>query len=108
MLKIKRLDHVINDEVYKRLNQQPVSNKMKRRQLAWIGHILRRDKDERLRKYAQLGSTKRGRKAKYFASYIAEIISINTKLTAQEIEGADQQRDSWKKLVIACTPIIYL
>ncbi len=51
----------------------------------------------------QFGSTKRGGKAIDFTSYFADIINTNTHLTAQEIEGATQQRESWKKLVIACT-----
>ncbi len=47
-----------------------------------------------VRKYAfnkpseKLGSTKQGRKAIDFTSYIADIINNNTNLTAQEIEAA--------------------
>ena len=110
MLNIKRIDHVTNVEIYKRTNQLPLSDKIKRRQLTWVGHILRRHIEEPVRKYAlyqpseQLGSSKRGRKATDFTTYIADIINTSTHLTAQEIEGAAQQRDSWRKLVIACTP----
>ncbi len=32
--------------------------------------------------------------------YIADIINTKTHLTAKEIEGVAQQRESWRKLVI--------
>jgi hypothetical protein len=81
MLNIKRLDHVTNDDIYKRTDQLPFSDKIKRRQLTWVGHILRRDIEEPVRKYAlykpseQLSSTKRGRKAIDFTTYVANIIN---------------------------------
>ena len=80
MLNIKRFDHVTNVEIYKRTNQLPLSDKIKRRQLTWVGYILRRHIEEPVRKYAlyqpseQLGSSKRGRKATDFTTYIADII----------------------------------
>ena len=105
MLNIKRIDNVTNVEIYKRTNQLPLSDKIKRRQLIWVGHILRRHIEESLRKYAlyqpseQLGSSKQGRKATDFTTHIiANIINTITHLTAQEIERAAQQRDSWRNL----------
>ena len=104
MLNIKRIDHVTNAEIYKRTYQLPLSDKIKRRQLTWVI-------EEPVRKYAlyqpseQLGSSKQGRKQT--SRYIADIINSSTHLTAQEIEEAAQQRDSWRKYVIACTPAGY-
>ena len=110
MLNIRRLDHVTNEEIYKRVNQQPLSISIQRRQLTWIGHILRREPEEPIRKYAlyqisnQLGTSKIGGHTTDYANYIAKIISKEARLTAQEIEKAANKRESWKKLVIACTP----
>ena len=84
MLNIKRIDHVTNVEIYKRTNQLPLSDKIKRRQLTWVGLILRRHIEEPVRKYPlyqpseQLGSSKLERKATDFTTYIADIINTST------------------------------
>ena len=43
MLKIKRIDHITNDQIYRRVKQHPISTKIKKRQLNWFGHMLRRE-----------------------------------------------------------------
>ena len=71
--------------------------------------MLRRETDEPIRIYGlyepkrELGTTKRGRPAESYASYIAGLISKAVKLSSEEIEAAAQCREKWKKLVIACT-----
>ena len=109
MLGIKHTDRISNEEVYKRTGQIPLSDKVIRRQLTWIGHMLRRETDEPIRIYGlyepkrELGTTKRGRPAESYASYIAGLISKAVKLSSKEIEAAAQCREKWKKLGIACT-----
>ena len=104
MLNIKHTDNITNDEIYKRTQQIPLSNKVLQRQLTWIGHMIRRDSDEPIRIYGlyepktEIGKTKRGRPAESYASYIAGLISKVVKLSSEEIEAAAQQRDQWKSL----------
>ena len=65
MLNIKHTDNITNDEIYKRTQQIPLSNKVLQRQLTWIGHMIRRDSDEPIRIYGlyepktDIGKTKK-------------------------------------------------
>ena len=67
MLGIKHTDRTPNDEVYQLTQQIPLSVKIVKRQLTWIGHILRREKEEPIRTYSlyehkhELGKTRKGR-----------------------------------------------
>ena len=90
----------------------PLSSKVLQRKLTWIGHILRREREEPIRIYglyepdSELGKTKRGRPAESYAKYIAGQINKAVKLSSAEIEAAAQRRDQWKNLVIVCTGYI--
>ena len=67
MLGIKRINHVTNKVVYNKVRQGKLSQKVAIRQLTWIGHMLRRDKDELINIYGlyepnqSLGKAKRGK-----------------------------------------------
>ena len=52
MLNIKRLDHVSNAQIYNMTKTQPLINKVKQRQLGFIGHVLRMPAEEPARTYA--------------------------------------------------------
>ena len=109
MLGIKRLDKVTNREVYNRVKQVPISQKLAKRTLTWIGQMLRRPADQPIKRYSlyepshQMGKTKPGRQTTSYAKYVANLINKNTTLSVEEIERAAQNRTEWKKLVIACT-----
>ena len=65
MLSIKHTDKITNDEIYRRTQQIPLSNKVLQRQLILIGHMLRRYSEEPIRIYglyepkAELGKIKK-------------------------------------------------
>ena len=109
MLGIKHTDRKTNEEVYKCTGQIPISDKVVKRQLTWIGHMLRREKEEPIRIYGlyepkrELGTAKKGRPAESYANYFAGLISQVVKLSKEEIEGKAQTRKDWTDLVIACT-----
>ena len=71
--------------------------------------MLRREKEEPIRIYGlyepkrELGTTKKGRPAESYASYIAGLINKVVKLSGEEIETKAQQRKDWRDFVIACT-----
>ena len=98
MLGIKRTDRKTNKEVYKCAGQIPISDKVARRQLTWIGHMLRREKEESIRIYGlyepkrELGTTKKWRPTESYAIYIAGLISKVVKLSKEEIEAKAQKR----------------
>ena len=52
MLSIRRSDHITNEEVYNRVGQQELSFTIIKRQLTWLGHMLRRKPVEPIRRYA--------------------------------------------------------
>ena len=109
MLKIKHTDRISNEEIYKRLGQKPISKMIIKRQLTWVGHMLRRTQEEPIRKYALyepseiLGKAKIGRPTTTYSKHIANIINSAVRLSPNEIERAAQDRESLKKLVLACT-----
>ena len=109
MLNIKRTDHVTNEAIYGLVKQKPLSTTLIIRQLTWVGHMLRREKDELVRKYAlyrpaeRHGIHKKGRPSTTFLKYIADIINSQNPPTENEIEKAAQNRSEWKKLVVVCT-----
>ncbi|CAF0980581.1 unnamed protein product [Brachionus calyciflorus] len=111
MLGIKRLDKVPNSEIYKKVKQVPISLKLAKRTLTWIGHMLRRPTDEPIKIYGlyepsqQMGRSKLGRQTTSYAKYVAKLINKSTTLTVEEIERAAQNRTEWRKLVIACTTV---
>ena len=109
MLGIKRADRITNTEVYARVNEQPLTVDYIRRQLTWVGHMLRRDINDPIRKYAlyhpeaKIGTARRGRPTPSFINYIAGLMSDSVRLTATEIEKAAQDHDKWKSIVLACS-----
>ena len=46
LLGIRRLDRVPNDDILALVERHPLINTVRRRQLGWLGHILRRDDRE--------------------------------------------------------------
>ena len=46
MLSIKREDKIKLDNIYAQVNRRPLIYTINKRQLGWLGHTLRRDKDE--------------------------------------------------------------
>lgn len=112
MLGVKRMDHVTNETIYALVNEEPLSSVIARRQLTWVGHMLRAKESELIRKYAlwepeqQLGTARRGRPKLSFSKYVAELINTEHPPSAAEIEKAAQDRAKWKKLVLECTKAV--
>ena len=106
MLKIKRVDHIPNNEVYHRVREKPLTDSIIKRQLTWVGHMLRRNTTKPIRRFAlyessdRLGTSKLGCPTTSYAQYIANIICPTVRLSAQEIEQKAQGRDAWRKLVL--------
>jgi hypothetical protein len=103
MLGVKRIDHVTNEYIHAQVNQKPLTYYIIKRQLTWIGHLLRIDKKELCRKYAfyepRHGASRRGRPALNFVNYISEMLGG---ASATEIERAAQDRETWKSIVLDC------
>ena len=108
------MDKISNNEIYERVKQIPLSVTLGKRQLTWIGHMLRRNDNELIKKYALYGPDQLDGDAKIGKpklTYIKEVqrqlnpgLKENEiKLEAKEIVKMAQDREKWKKRVIDCT-----
>ena len=102
MLHIKRTDHVRNETILKTVDQQPLSDTVRERQLRRLGHVLRMKEDDISRIYALYGPNhgrrKRGRPRLLYHKYKAQ----TTGMTEAELVQAAQDRDGWRRLVVGC------
>ena len=107
ILRIRRGDKISNKTIYERVKQKPLSNKLIKRQLTWVGHILRYDSNEPVRIYGlyepsnqlcdKFGKVKAGRPKTSYVNYISGLISSrDISLSADEIERKAQDRNAWK------------
>ena len=106
MLGIKHLDRVSNSVVYKEVNQYPLILDVRKRQLKFLGHILRMEDCEPACTYALYvpphGKHRRGRQHINYLSYIQGILPIE-EITPEGIRHLASNRQDWRKLVVACT-----
>lgn len=108
-LGIRPLDKVSNEEVYKTVEQKSVVEKLRKRQLSWVGHALRRNASDPARVFCLYepevnhGSIKRGRKSTTFFKYISGLLfPKEVEVTKSEIESLAVDRRLWKKHVAEC------
>ena len=83
--------------------------KMRKRQLNWIGHALRRKDNEPAKIFALYEPeathcrTKRGRKTTSYFSYICNLLfPAKSEITLQELVNLARTRELWKKRVAEC------
>lgn len=109
MLGIKKQDHIANETIYEKTKQEPLTIKTIRRQLTWIGHMLRREESEPINIYAlykpstALGKSKAGRPTQSYVDYITGEITGKFKCSPEELKAATKDRKAWRQTVIACT-----
>ncbi len=107
MLNIRRTDHVTLAEIYKQTNRSPLINKIRMRQLGWLGHTMRLAKDEPTKMLALYepssnhGKHKRGAKQLSYIKQISQILGGDSKfeMTPNEIESLAKNRNEWRKRV---------
>ena len=98
------------------VKQEPISVTLAARQLTWIGHMLRRQEDEPIKKYALYGpkellgygKAKRGAPKLTYIKQVAcqlnpGVKENEVKLEAKEIEEMARDRKLWGRRVIDCT-----
>ena len=107
MLGISRHDHVTNESVYSQTQARPLSSEVKGRQLRFLGHSLRRDKEDHINRFAlyvpSVGRRSVGGQKRLFLQYISRVIKGGSRaLTEREIRHATVDRDYWRHLVAAC------
>ena len=114
MLNIKRLDKISNEEIYTKIGITPLVHQIQRRQLKYVGHCLRKDKNELINKYVlykaedRLGKLGKGRARLMYAEYIGELINDESPPSIDDIREAAKDRKEWRKKVVdVCKPKLF-
>jgi hypothetical protein len=108
MLNIKRVDRISNSIVYSLTDAAPLILRVRARQLKFLGHILRLPDTEPVKEYAMYvpthGRRKPGRPRTLFPKYIQQLVGDpDGLLQAEQITSMAQDRNNWRKLVVACS-----
>ena len=108
MLGIKRMDHVPNTTIYDMTKSEPLITRVKRRQLRFLGHILRLPDEEPAKKYATYAPThgrrRPGRPSTSYLKYIQRLLGDNEGMFQErQIATLATDRRAWRKLVVACS-----
>jgi len=106
ILRISYTEHKTNDFVWTTVNQhagqqEPLLSTIKRRKLAWYGHVTHHDSLSKtiLQGYMD-GKRKRGRPRK---TWIDNIKEWTTTTAVSQLNEIAQDRDHWKRLTAAAT-----
>ncbi|XP_066275382.1 uncharacterized protein [Branchiostoma lanceolatum] len=105
MLNIKHLDLVSNARIYKTTNTQPLINRVRQRQLRFIGHALRLPTEEPFRIYALYvpthGRRRPGRQKTSYLAYIQNLLGdAEGDLSPEAITAMATDRRMWRGRVI--------
>ena len=108
MLNIKRRDYVSNTIIYSMTDTQPLVHCVRKRQLSFLGHVLRLPEEEPVRRYALYipphGKRRPGRRRTSYQSYIKRLLGYDEDdMLAEQIATLAQDRCAWRNLVIACS-----
>ena len=108
MLNIKRIDRVPNATIYNLTSAAPLIERVRVRQLKFLGHILRLPDEELCKVYALYipthGKKKPGRQRTLFPRYVQQLLGDSEDMLNQrQLTSMAQDRCSWRKLVVACS-----
>ena len=100
LLGVGRLDKVPNDEILHRVGKPPLINAVRRRQLGWLGHVLRRDEREPARIFAlyipEHGKPGRGKPPLTYLKQSATLLSnAPDQVTADHIAKWATNKKTW-------------
>jgi len=107
MLNIKRVDKIPLESIYKQVDKRPLINTVRKRQLGWLGHALRREDEEPTKKLALYepaeshGKPRRGAPKLSYKSQIATLLTGTKKsgISINEITNMALNRMEWNKRI---------
>lgn len=104
ILDIKQVEaHMTNDELYRITNQRPIREKIRERQLKFIGHCLRMHQDEPSSIYAlytsEVGTNRRGAPRLNYLQQTSRHVCQEKNLSAREVAELAKDREKWKWIV---------
>ena len=115
MLNIKRSDRISNQEIYNKIGLDPLTTIIQRRQLSYVGHCLRKDRNKELISQYVLyqprpshGHQKPGKPTLTYPDYIGKLINKDIPPSVEEIRIAANNRTEWKRRIVdACKPLVF-
>ena len=103
ILNISRDDHVRNEYIYKQTNTKPLMQRVTKTQLAFLGHSIRRNKDNLIQQYCLYapahGRRRRGRQKATYQQHTAKMIYGNASVEEKVMRDAAGDRVAWRKVV---------
>ena len=105
MLNIKRRDHVSNTIIYSMTDTQPLVHCVRKRQLSFLGHVLRLPEEEPVRRYALYipphGKRRPGCPRTSYQSYIKRLLGYDEDdMSADQIATLAQDRCAWMMMMM--------
>ena len=103
-------DHMTNDELYKKSAQRPIRELIRERQLKFIGHCLRMDREEPANIYAlyksEVGQNPVGRPRETYLDQISRYVTTDkrVKLSGEEIARKARDKSEWCHVVAPKKP----
>ena len=107
MLNIRRIDRVPNATIYSLTESAPLIERVRRRQLRFLGHVLRFPENEPVRDFVMYVPTHRrkkpGRQRTLFTNYIHCLLgNLDNLLNDNQLLEIAEDRHQWRKLVVDC------
>ena len=98
----QKQDHVSNEDLYKRVRQEPISDTIDLRQIQFTGHCLRMATDEPVHRFLFYESNikdrlRQGKPRKTYRQQISALIAPGVPtLSSEEIQAYAKDRNVWK------------
>ena len=110
MLNIRRIDRVPNATIYSLTESAPLIERVRLRQLRFLGHVLRLSENEPVRDFVMYVSThgrkKPGRQRTLFTTYIHCLLGDpDNLLNDNQLLEMAQDSHQWGKLVVDCSAV---
>ena len=110
MLGIKRIDKISNKEIYEKVQIDPLVTQVQKRQLRYVGHCIRKPKEELIHQYVLYepghGKRSKGKPKESYCHYIGTLIGGKEPWSAKQIRDEAAKKTEWRKLVRNCVPMI--
>lgn len=94
-------DRIKNEDIRKITKQEPIMERINKKQLNWYGHIVRMKPDRIARKLMEAGNINKKRRGRPRRKWIDQIRELGTQRekTLEEMRGMAKSRRQWKEFV---------